>query len=233
MGTVFSRAMALAVIGMMALLIGSGYAEQNENMDQNIEQSHYRKILLLPISNAVDIYGEGEVGTCRICGASYVTGPVMASAPAFLTENLRTALSKKKPITVISEEHYRDLRSRILLLKPDGVSEKEIMMTIGAELDADAILTGSVYRFQERIGSDYAAESPASIGFGLDLIETKTGSIRWSRRFEDTQRALSENLFSLGAFIKRKARWVSAEDLALEAIERVLETIPIQNENEK
>jgi len=39
---------------------------------------------------------------------------------------------------------------------------------------------------------------------------------------DETQRPLSENLFEIGSFIKRKGEWVAAEDLASSGLESML-----------
>ena len=58
------------------------------------------------------------------------------------------------------------------------------------------------------------------------MIKVKDGCVLWNGRLDETQRSLSENLFRFGTFLKRKGRWVAAEDMAVSAIEDVLKTFP-------
>jgi hypothetical protein len=50
-----------------------------------------------------------------------------------------------------------------------------------------------------------------------------SGRVIWSGHFDETQQALNENLFQLGKFIKRKARWVTAQEIAVSALENLFE----------
>ena len=62
--------------------------------------------------------------------------------------------------------------------------------------------------------------------FDLLLIRVADGRILWSGRFEETQKSLSENLFNLGTFVRRGARWISAEEMAHSGLEQMLQTFP-------
>jgi hypothetical protein len=48
----------------------------------------------------------------------------------------------------------------------------------------------------------------------------------WSGIFDETQRALSEDLFQLGTFLRRKARWITAEKMASSGLEDLLKKLP-------
>jgi len=75
-----------------------------------------------------------------------------------------------------------------------------------------------VLRYRERVGEEWGVKSPASVSFVIDLWDVRRGDIVWSGRFEETQRPLSENIFALGGFAQRGARWLKAEELALEGV---------------
>ena len=76
------------------------------------------------------------------------------------------------------------------------------------------------------MGTEYAVSSPASVAFDLHLIRVKDGRVLWSGHFDETQRPLSDNLFHLGAFLQRKAKWVTAKEMAVSALENMLKTFP-------
>ncbi len=115
-----------------------------------------------------------------------------------------------------------------MLLSPDRgqPSELELVLETGRQLSADAVLMGRVYRFRERLGSAYSADSPASVSFDVLLISMEDGRVLWHGRFEETQQPLSENLFTINSFFKRKARWLTAEELADDGLREVLTTFP-------
>jgi hypothetical protein len=114
------------------------------------------------------------------------------------------------------------------LVSPDGrpLPPLALLQDVGRELDADAILLGRVYRFEERIGTKFSAQRPASVTFDLLLIRVADGRILWTGRFEETQKSLSENLFNLGTFVRRGARWISAQEMAQTGLEQMLQTFP-------
>ena len=185
---------AMVIFFIYPLYLGSG--EQKAMAETEQPRYYYKNLLLLPIKNAADIFGEGQTGKCAICGSSFMTGPVSASAVSIITAHIKSELYDRTNVIDISEEQYQDMRNRILLFKKKEMTELEVISNIAEEMGADAVLAGNIYRFQERVGSDYAAETPASVALELDLIETKNAVIRWTRRYDDTQRALSDNLLN-------------------------------------
>lgn len=81
-----------------------------------------------------------------------------------------------------------------------------------------------IYRFIERIGGNLAVERPASVGLHIHLIE-KNNNLKKVYVFDETQQALSQNVFKLRSFLKRRARWLTAYELAEEGIYEALQTL--------
>ena len=69
---------------------------------------------------------------------------------------------------------------------------------IGEMVYADAVMMSRLQRYRERVGDEWGAKSPASVAFILDLVDVRRGDIVWSARFDETQKSLSESIFSLG-----------------------------------
>jgi hypothetical protein len=44
----------------------------------------------------------------------------------------------------------------------------------------------------------------------------------WTGKFDETQRPLSENLFKIGSFVRRKASWLTAEELSSVGMDEML-----------
>ena len=89
-------------------------------------------------------------------------------------------------------------------------------------------LVGFVYRFRERVGKGFSAESPASVAFDLNLIRVMDGRTVWSANFDETQQSLGQNLFQLGTFLTRGGRWITAEDMATDGLDKIMEKFPRQ-----
>lgn len=227
-----SRHVMKVLAGMVVafLLTSMGCSSNGINATSEIKQYQFKRLLLLQVNDSSTDHEMGETVLCDICGAVYTAGVVEAEAEVFLTDRLKIMLEGSTSITLIPEEQYQAARSGFLSSKKDPVSEKELLAAIGRSLDGDAILTGSVYQFKNRVGNDFAVDTPASVGFHLDLIETQSGNILWSRRYEETQQALSENLLGLSNFFMRKGKWVTVQDLAVSGLEKILRTFPIQKE---
>ena len=74
-----------------------------------------------------------------------------------------------------------------------------------------------IYGFVERRGGNLAVERPAGVSFHIHLFD-RDNVLKRVYVYEETQQALSENVLGIGKFLRRKARWVTARELAEEGI---------------
>ena len=116
--------------------------------------------------------------------------------------------------------------SDILSSEKEELSERKLLVMVGSELGADAILAGKVYRFIERDGTDYSIKSPASVAFDMMLIRVSDGRTLWTGHFDETQQSLFENIYQWGSFVKRKGKWITAEQLAIDGLNSMFRTFP-------
>jgi hypothetical protein len=89
-------------------------------------------------------------------------------------------------------------------------------LRLGHDVSADGVLYGTVEKYQERVGMDYSAASPAAVAFSLKFVDLKSQQIVWTAKFAKSQAALSQNLFDLANFVQRSGRWVRAHEIAQE-----------------
>ena len=106
------------------------------------------------------------------------------------------------------------------------VSQKEILMKIGKELDADAVIAGYLFCFRERKGYNYSVEKPASVCFGIYLYRVSDGSLLWKGLFDKSQKTLFEDILQLYSFVKEGGKWVGAEVLLNEGLDDVMKSFP-------
>ena len=99
---------------------------------------------------------------------------------------------------------------------------------LGKAVGADAVLTGAVFRYRERIGSEFGARQPAAVGFTLPLISVASGKPLWSGTFDQAQQALSTNLFNWWQFWQGGPRWFSAPEFTRLGAERLLDSLAEQ-----
>ena len=97
---------------------------------------------------------------------------------------------------------------------------------LGKAVGADAVLFGTVSRFVERVGAEYGAREPAAVGLTLQLISVPSGNILWRGTFDQTQQALSTNLFNWWQFWRGGPRWFTAAEFTCLGVERLLEGMP-------
>lgn len=93
---------------------------------------------------------------------------------------------------------------------------------LGKSAKSDAVITGRISRFQERVGGEYGTRHPASVAFQLELVETSTGNVLWSGAFDQTQQELSTNLLDFWMFWQEGPRWFTAAELARLGVQKLV-----------
>lgn len=220
-----STAAVLSVL--LSLLFGFGCATGGMKGGRPVDKADIDSLLVIPFVNRNAMHGENEIYRCGLCGGMFETGPVEAGADTLITEKIGRLLSAECHVRLVPNDSVEEVRAMLLRDPGETLTDLELMSKIGNALGAEAVLTGSVYRWVERAGSNYAADAPASVGFEIDLIDTKTGRLIWRTRFEETQQFLIDNLLKIGTFLKRGGRWVTAEEMAATGLKDVLERSPI------
>jgi hypothetical protein len=95
-------------------------------------------------------------------------------------------------------------------------------LELGRKLSADGVIYGSVHRYRERVGFDYAAQKPAAVAFVLKFVDENSKQVVWTARFAREQKSLAENVFDLPNFLSHGGRWVRARDIAAEGVQSAL-----------
>lgn len=80
-----------------------------------------------------------------------------------------------------------------------------------------------LFRYEERVGGNLGVDKPAGVGFHMHLMENNV--LKHVFTFDEDQQALSENLFNIGKFFRRGAKWLTAEELSRDAINQGLDVI--------
>ena len=187
---------------------------------------HHFKIERLLVIGFLPAIPEGaKRGLIRspLSGAVFMAEPVPKEAVDLLTSNLLQLLEKKGTRGIISPHQAEGLFSAVRA-REQLMGDLEVFQEMGKAFAADAILTGNIYLWREREGTEYAVNRPAAVAYDLYLIRTVDGAILWKGRFEKTQRSLSENLLDVETFLKGKGRWMEAKDLAEMGLVHLMET---------
>jgi Peptidoglycan-synthase activator LpoB len=108
---------------------------------------------------------------------------------------------------------------------PSGANLDDSAIQVGQATGADAVLYGTVERYVERVGAEYAADKPASVAFSLKLVDMKSKQVVWTAKFSKTQQPLGTNFFNLPTFLENKGQWVLASELASAGVKQAIENL--------
>jgi hypothetical protein len=97
---------------------------------------------------------------------------------------------------------------------------------LGKKLNCDAVLLTTVRRYQQREGTEYAADSPASVDFSMALRRSDNGNVLWSTEYREKQQSFLSNIFSFTKAKDRGFKWVSVEQLMTQGIKERLAQCP-------
>lgn len=125
----------------------------------------------------------------------------------------------KRPRPVVTPQAVAGCGERVLAQSTDGrhVSAVRYWQEVGRCAEADFVLVPFVLLWEDRIGGEWGVDRPAHVILDLYVVETASGAVR-RFHYEEEQRGLVENLFLAGRFARRQGRWLSAVELAREAV---------------
>jgi hypothetical protein len=167
----------------------------------------------------------GRGAVCPICKGVYRGGEVLPGSQNRLTGFLYEKMEENGTFKIVSIKTIEEVISHG---ERRGFEERPLSTSLKAskELNADFVLIGYLFRFEERIGSSIGVERPASVGFDLHLFRLRDEKMMWIGKFDEIQRPLSENLLKMGSFFRRKAQWLTAEELANVGMDEMLRKLP-------
>lgn len=169
---------------------------------------------------------------CPVCKGVYRQGSVLAGSKNTLTRLLSEKMEAKGPFQILPSEKVEEALSKSDRRQVE-LTPMRSFIQVGKTLSVDFIFVGYLFRFEERIGSSIGAEKPASVGFDVHLIRLKDEKMVWIGKFDETQRPLSENLLKMRAFVRRKASWLTAEELSSVGMDEMLMRFPGSKELEE
>jgi hypothetical protein len=138
---------------------------------------------------------------------------VLARLDAALDQTLRTH-GVKVAATPAATRQCQE----IVVFERSGKSRESAWsywLNVGKCLPADFILVPQVLSWKELEGGG----NPASVVMDLFLLDVKAERVVNRYHFDETQKALSDNLLDMGKFVRRKGEWVGADVLAQEGLE--------------
>jgi len=190
-------------------------------------QQEIKKVVVMGFRPAM-VKGTGpDLVQNPITGTSFLAEPVSEDAVEEMNRLLFGRLMEGKEWTLVSPGQARGVMASIIEDdKKMKLSPLEMLQSVGKAFEADAVLTGCIYRWQKRVGSDYSAERPASVSFDLVLVRPSNGAILWRSHFDKTQKSLLEDLLDYDTYVKSSGKWLTAEKLADIGLEKLIMEMP-------
>ena len=213
---------------LLVLFSMGACSQQRKSSPPPAELHQIHRVVIFPFKNQTALKGENVVTQCSVCGSVFTTGNVVKDATDYITRKATLLIDQKETLTLVPNDRFEAVQIELQLdTKTKGVSQAELWGIIGEKLGADAVVSGNVYRFKQRIGTSLAADEPASVGFDIYMISAPGGQLLWHARFDESQQSLFENLLKINTFVKQKGKWLTAEELAEYGLKKVLERFPL------
>lgn len=199
----------IALLLLAGCSIGSGNVQSRRVTD--LESRRIHRIAVMPPNEETAPLPKAIPGTTE------PRNPERDAAET-LTRIIYSVMAPMPNWQIVSDNEVREISQGMAAASGDPAR----LRRIGEMVYADAVLVSHVRRYRERVGDEWGAKSPASVGFVLDLIDVRRGDIVWSASFDETQKSLSENIFALGDITQRGVRWLSADQLAQEGVKKAV-----------
>jgi hypothetical protein len=181
----------------------------------------YKHVAVVPFVDLAAAYGPNTSVRGPLTRQVFVTDTVATHGELFMTKTLRRLLRNEPTVRWVTIEAPETAISTRSDSRPELI---RLLRSLGRRHQADGVLIGYLYAFRERRGGALGVESPAYVAFELVLVSVETGQLIWQPKFSETQEPLNQNLFELGKFIQRKGRWVTAREMASQALREMIET---------
>lgn len=204
------RAVWLAAALLSACSFGPGNIQSRHSTD--LEARKIRRIAVMP----PETDASQRAPVPFTASGSESKSPERA-APDLLARQVYSTMTALPGWQIVSEHEVQEVAQTM-----GQLSDSARLRRLGELVYADAVLTGRVLRYRERIGNEAGAKSPASVAFVVDLVDVRRGDVVWSARFDETQKALSENLFAIGDISQRGIKWLTADQLMLEGVRKAV-----------
>lgn len=95
---------------------------------------------------------------------------------------------------------------------------------VGKEMGVDLLIVPQVLDWHERAGSAAGVTTSAAVNMDYYLIDVREadGALVSRSHFKEKQIGLSDNLMNFDTFLKRGAKWLTAQELAAEGIQKMI-----------
>jgi len=194
-----------------------------------LQQSHKLEglglVAVLPFYEDRLEAGKESVRTCRLTNLNFLSGTVEEGGGEVVTETFRNSLASRG-FKLVSKDETAEIFNK-LLAESGGEYSLALAAKVGKALKADAVVVGSVMRYEDRVGGKMAADKPASAAFSVVFVHSENAEALWTAKFEKTQKALFSDITDYKTFFKGGMVWQRAGQLTQIGVDNILEVMPL------
>ncbi|MDA8165075.1 MAG: hypothetical protein M0017_08595 [Desulfobacteraceae bacterium] len=196
---------AFVLTGLLTLSAASGCAPvKKEPPAPQINEPPIRTLVILPTTPQIEQNGSPATIKELHTGAEVLDG---LYAEYF---------AGSEDVSLLTEERLEALSGDLTAGRLERARE------VGKKLGSDAVLLTGIGTYAERVGTNYAASSPASVGFRFQLLRVDNGRVACVGQFAETQQPLSENILAFHKAASRSFKWLTARELARDGLQQEL-----------
>ncbi len=96
------------------------------------------------------------------------------------------------------------------------------------EFGCEVVAIGRLDRFRDRSGEAMGSTHAASVAFDLHFYGAPGGQALWEGRFDETQKALTENVWRARQYPGSGMRWLSANEFARFGVQELVSSVPLR-----
>lgn len=216
-----------AALCLVVLIGGCRAGKAPKRADKIGPGSTVTKIVVMGYQEALP--PGGQPGSVRdpSSGTVFMAEAVPPEAVKKMTSIVFQSLAEDKRYELVSPGQAIGVYNRIVASDSDvGIDSKRLLQKVGRTFGADAVLSGFIYRWREREGAEFGVNRSASVAFDLQLTRPEDGAVVWRRKFDKTQKSLTENILDISTFVDGRGRWMTAEELARIGLRAILADMP-------
>ena len=189
------------------------------------KEGSFKRIAVLPFQNRSGEESSINAAVVSIPASAIKTRNDPDTPERIIQDLLWERLAESKRFDLVSPDRVGGIFEQVTTTSFKNTLP-EAIRKVGAELEADGVIIGYVYRFRDRRGFDYSVEKPASVFFEIQLFRSRDGVLVWRGTFDKAQTSLMENMYRASYFFKERGRWITAKELAKEGVEDILKKFP-------
>ena len=182
---------------------------------------------------AVMPFLRGKCGTdmtqtldCPLARLSFDPENLLRGCDQTLTVYVQEAIQRRHGDKVLSLEEAKEVYQGLDRNQATD-TPRSTAQDFGRAVGTSHVILGAVWRYKDRVGGSAAVQSPASVAFAVCLVDVASGKLVWRGRFVETQASLSDNILDLKGFLKKGAKWLSANDLARYGVNEIFQKYPL------